>query len=230
MTVCHPEDMTKNPNSAPTKALSKGLGLARGAEDALSRIVLEAGWTPVTYFTTHMLPTGAPAPIVAPDALLILSPSSATVNLPPDVPILATGEGTARALRHREVLVPDAPSAERLWKLLQQRFPAGGDFLLLRGERSRGFLESASNGTHWRLHPWITHAEQAIAPLPELPPLDAVMALSPLQAEILGPISQNRLRFAWGTRTGAAFEAAGYPAHGVCEPTYESLRRMLARF
>ena len=222
--------MSKNSDPAPEEATPRRLGLAREPEDALSKVVLEAGWIPVPFFTTRMQPTDAPAPIVTPDALLILSPSAATVDVPPDVPILVTGEGTARCLQHRDVLVPDAPSAEQLWELLQRRFPAGGDFLLLRGERSRGFLESASADTPWRLHPWITHAERAIQPLPEPPHLNAVLALSPLQAELLGPISSNRLRFAWGARAGAAFEATGTPPHGVCEPTQDSLRRMLARF
>lgn len=210
--------------------MPRRLGLARRPEDALSKVVLEAGWTPVPFFTTCVQPTNTPAPTIKADALLILSPSAATVDLPPDIPILVTGEGTAGCLRHRELLIPDAPNAEQLWELLQRRFPAGGDFLLLRGERSRGFLEAVSAGTPWRLHPWITHAERAVQPLPAPPHLDAVLALSPLQAELLGPLCPHHLRFAWGARTAAALEAAGAPPHGVCEPTRDSLRRMLAKF
>jgi uroporphyrinogen-III synthase len=140
---------------------------------------------------------------------------------------LGTGEGTARALPGREFWMPTQPSAEGLWALLQERFPRGGDFLLVRGARSRGHLETVASGTAWRLHPWITHAECPLEPLPELPALEAVLALSPLQAELLAPLAARLLRFAWGERSAQAFAAAGHPAHGTCEPRGEALERML---
>lgn len=208
----------------------KRLGLARAAEDPLSRIVAVAGWSPVPLFLTEVVPTGAPRPLDHPDGVILLSPAGAGVaSLPEGVPILATGPGTAAALTEREVLVSPEPRAEGLWALLRSRFPAGGQFLLVRGERSRGYLEEVSTGTPWRVVSWITHAEKAKDPLPDLPALDAVLALSPLQAELLGPRSRGILRFAWGERTAEAFGRGGNPAHDSCLARPEALGRMLAR-
>ena len=209
----------------------KRLGLARATEDDLSRIVVKAGWEPVPLFLTEMVPTGLPRPLDHPDAVILLSPAGArAVSLPVRVPILATGQGTAGAVAGREVLMSPVPSAEGLWALLQGRFPAGGQFLLIRGERSRGYLEEVSKGTPWRLVSWITHAEKAKDPLPDLPALDAVLALSPLQAELLGPKSQGLLRFAWGERTEEAYLRGGNPADDSCLARPEALGVMLAPY
>jgi uroporphyrinogen-III synthase len=146
------------------------------------------------------------------------------------MPCLVTGEATSRALPGREVLVSPEPRAEGLWETLRAHFPSGGDFLLVRGERSRGFLEEIAQGTPWRLHPWITHQEAPLDPPPARPELDAVLALSPLQAETLAPLTGDVLRFAWGARAGEAFDAAGAPAHRVCEPRMEALGRILTSY
>ena len=207
----------------------KRLGLARTAEDPLSRTVAEAGWEPVPVFLTEMVPTDAPQPLDSPDGVILLSPTgSRFVSLPEGVPILVTGEGTASSLVGRKVLFSLEPKAEGLWTLLQAQFPSGGEFLLVRGERSRGYLEEVSEGTPWRLVPWVTHAEKAKNPLPGLPVLEGVLALSPLQAELLGPRSKNILRFAWGERAAAAFLQVGHPAHDSCLARPEALGRMLA--
>lgn len=209
----------------------KRLGLARQPGDPLGRVAAEAGWEPVPLFLTEMAPTGAMLPLERPDGILLLSPSGARIpNLPEGVPCLVTGEGTAAALPGRTVLVSPEPRAEGLWALLRERFPAGGRFLLVRGERSRGFLEEVSVGTPWVLVPWITHAEKAKDPLPAMPLLDAVLALSPLQAELLGPRSATLLRLAWGERTAEAFRSAGFPAHGSCLARPEALGCMLASY
>ena len=209
----------------------KRLGLARATEDVLSRIVVKAGWQPVALFLTEMVPTGLPRPLEHPDAVLLLSPAGArAAALPVGVPILALGQGTAAALPGCAVLMSPEPRAEGLWALLQERFPAGGQFLLIRGERSRGYLEEVSEGTPWRLVSWITHAEKAKDPLPDLPALDAVLALSPLQAELLGPKSRGILRFAWGERTEEAFLRGGNPADDSCLARPEALGRMLAPY
>jgi uroporphyrinogen-III synthase len=125
------------------------------------------------------------------------------------------------------VLVSTTPQAEGLFDLLRERFPQGGTFLLARAERSREHLEQAAAGTPWRLLPWITHREAPLDPPPAMPALDAVLALSPLQAELLGPRSAHLLRFAWGQRTQQAFLQAGYPVDGWCEPEASSLQRLL---
>jgi uroporphyrinogen-III synthase len=178
-----------------------------------------------------MMPTGAAIPLVCPDAVILLSPAGARVAaFPEGVPILTTGQGTAASLVDREVITSPEPRAEGLWQLLQARFPAGGDFLLIRGERSRGFLEEISRGTPWRLVPWITHAEKAKDPLPDMPVLDGVLAMSPLQAELLGPRAPGILRFAWGERAAAAFLRDGYPAHDSCLARPDALERMLAPY
>ncbi len=209
----------------------KRLGLARATEDVLSRIVVKAGWQPVALFLTEMVPTGLPRPLEHPDAVILLSPAGArAAALPVGVPILALGQGTVAALAGCAVLVSPEPRAEGLWALLQGRFPAGGQFLLIRGERSRGYLEEVAEGTPWRLVSWITHAEKAKDPLPDLPTLDAVLALSPLQAELLGPKSQGILRFAWGKRAEEAFLRGGHPADDSCLARPEALGRMLAPY
>lgn len=209
----------------------KRLGLARQPGDPLGRVAAGAGWEPVPLFLTEMAPTGAPLPLERPDGILLLSPSGARVpDLPEGVPCLVTGEGTAAALPGRPVLVSPEPKAEGLWTLLRERFPAGGRFLLVRGERSRGYLEEVSAGTPWVLVSWVTHAEKAKDPLPPMPLLDAVLALSPLQAELLGPRSAALLRFAWGERTAEAFRAAGFPPHGSCLARPEALGCMLASY
>ena len=205
----------------------KRLGLARAPEDALCRTVQAAGWEPVPLFLTAMEATQAPPPAAA-DAVLVLSPSAARLALlPPGLPCLAQGEATARALAGREVHLSPRPSAEGLFDLLRERFPAGGTFLLARAERSRQFLEEAAQGSPWRLLPWITHREAPLAPPPAMPALDAVLALGPLQAELLGPRSEGLLRLAWGQRTQQAFVKAGYPVDGCCEPDATALQRLL---
>lgn len=207
------------------------LGLARAAEDPLSQIVVAAGWSPVPLFLTEVVPTDVPRPLDHPDGVILLSPTGARVaSLPEGVPILATGPGTAAVLAGREVHLSPEPRAEGLWTLLRNRFPAGGDFLLVRGERGRGYLEEVAAGTPWRLVSWVTHAEKAKEPLPDLPALDAVLAMSPLQAELLGPRSREILRFAWGERAAAAFGQGGNPAHDSCLARPEALGRMLARY
>jgi uroporphyrinogen-III synthase len=209
----------------------KRLGLARDPEDALNRIVEKAGWEPVPVFLTEFVPTGLPRPLEHPDAVILLSPAGARhAVLPEGVPILATGGATATAQAGQTLFVSPEPKAEGLWRLLQDQFPAGGHFLLIRGERSRGYLEEVSAGTAWRLVPWITHSEKAKDPLPNLPALDAVLALSPLQAELLGPRSLGILRFAWGERSAEAFLKGGNPAHDSCLARPEALGRMLAPY
>lgn len=206
----------------------KRLGLARNPGGSLFEAVQESGWEPVPVFFTHIRPTGATCPLALPRAVILLSPGGAIHGfIPGGVPVLVTGEGTAQSLSNREVFVAPEPSAESLWTLLQSRFPEGGDFLLVRGERSRAFLEEISMDTSWRLHPWITHVERALNPLPKLPLLDGILALSPLQAELLGSPAAELLRFAWGERTARAFTASGFPAHDTCEPRTEALGRML---
>lgn len=208
----------------------KRLGLARGPEEPLSRVVAESGWEPVPLFVTELVPTGLPRPLDHPDAVLLLSPAGARAVALPTVPILVTGQGTAAALADREVLVSPEPRAEGLWALLQARFPEGGQFLLIRGERSRGYLEEVSRGTPWGLVPWITHAEKAKDPLPTLPVLEGVLALSPLQAELLGPPARDLLRFAWGEGAAQAFLRGGHPAQDSCLARPEALGRMLAPY
>jgi uroporphyrinogen-III synthase len=206
----------------------KRLGLARALDDALSLVVRAAGWEPVPLFLTAMEATLAPPPGAA-DAVVVLSPAAARLALlPPGIPCLAQGEATARALAGREVLVSASPRAEGLFDLLRERFPRGGTFLLARAERSRQHLEAAAAGTPWRLLPWITHREAPLDPPPAMPALDAVLALSPLQAELLGPRSDRLLRLAWGRRTGQAFLKAGYPVDGSCEPEASALQRLLS--
>jgi uroporphyrinogen-III synthase len=207
----------------------KRLGLARALDDALCQAVLAAGCSPVPLFLTAMTATLAPPPEPAPDAVIVLSPAAARLALlPQGVPCLAQGEATGRALAGREVLVSATPKAEGLFDLLRETFPQGGTFLLARAERSRAHLEQAAAGTPWHLLPWITHRESPIEPPPAMPALDAVLALSPLQAELLGPRTAGILRLAWGQRTHLAFEKAGYAGDGWCEPEASALQRLLS--
>lgn len=206
----------------------KRLGLARGAGDPLFDLVRASGWEPLERGWTQMVPTLAPAPVLDPKAAIVLSPAGGrAARLPEGLPVLATGEATARALLGHPLHLPESPDAEGLWALLQREFPGGGDFLLIRGERSRGFLEEAAAGSSWRLHPWITHQEVAAEPFPETGDLDAVLALSPLQAELLGPRSGGLLRLAWGQRAAQAFTRTGFPPTAVCEARPEALGRIL---
>ena len=211
------------------------LALPRSAGHPLSEAVHRAGWTPAFHPCTHFQPTGSPPPraFAGVEALLALSPAGAravAADLPAGLTCLVQGQGTADALGRQdlELLLPATARAEALWDLLRASFPEGGDFLLVRGERSRGYLEGMAQDTAWTLHPWITHRE---APADALPPLDgvsAVLALSPLQAEVLALQAAGLLRFAWGRATAAAFTRAGAPAHAWCEPKVDLLVQMLA--
>lgn len=194
----------------------------------MSRAVLAAGWEPVPFHVTEMVATGAEPPLARPDAVIVLSPAAARlVRIPAGVPCLAQGAATAAALTGREVLTSAVPRAEGLFQLLKERFPAGGRFLLARAERSREHLEAAAQGSAWVLEPWITHAERPLQPLPAPTGLDAVLALSPLQAEVLGPLARDLVRLAWGERTHRAYADSGYPSHGWCEPDLPALQRLL---
>ena len=174
------------------------LALARPAQHPLAETVRQAGWVPVPYAFTCLKVSSAPPPIPFGEAqaLLMLSPSGARVaapRLPVGMVCLVQGAGTADALGREdlEVHLPPEARAESLWELLQSRFPGGGDFILARGERSREYLEVATRGTGWRIHPWITHREAAREPFPPLPDVEAILALSPLQAEILAPVAHG---------------------------------------
>ena len=207
------------------------LGLARSPEEALSRSIRKAGWEPIFWAVTELRPANTPVPFSNARAAIVLSPAGArAARIPAGLPCFVTGEATGRAIQGHEVVVSSEPRAEGLWATLRSRFPEGGDFLLIRGERSRGFLEETAQGTPWHLHPWITHQEAPMDPVPARPEVDAVLALSPLQAEVMAPLTQDVLRFAWGERTGLAFEAAGTPAHAVCEPRAEALGRILTQY
>ncbi len=210
------------------------LALARPTLHPLADAVRRAGWEPVPYLCTQAEPTGFPSPRPWSElaAVLVLSPAgarAAAAVLPDGMRCLTQGAGTAEALGRRDlvVLLPAEARAEALWVLLQATFPVGGDFLLVRGERSRGFLEAAAQGTVWRLHPWTTHREVAAESLPPLPQVEAVLALSPLQAELLGPLAVAARRFAWGQSTAEAFARVGTPAHATCQPKLELLEALL---
>lgn len=211
------------------------LALARPAQHPLADTVRQAGWVPVPYSFTSLRVSSAPPPIPFGEAqaLLVLSPSGARVaapRLPAGMVCLVQGAGTADALGRTDLAVhlPDEARAEALWELLQTRFPQGGDFILARGERSREYLEVVTRGSEWRIHPWITHREAAKDPFPPLPEVEGVLALSPLQAEILAPLAADLQRFAWGEATAEAFAAAGAPAHAQCEPKPSLLWAMLS--
>jgi len=206
------------------------LGLARALGDKLCLAVTAAGWEPVPCFLTAMEPTQAAPPAPTADGVVLLSPAAARLaQLPPGLTCLAQGEATARAVPDgRKVLVSATPQAEGLFDLLKDRFPDGGTFFLARAERSREHLEAVTAGTPWRLLPWITHREAPLDPPPSLAGLQAVLALSPFQAELLGPRFQG-LRLAWGQRTHQAFAQVGYPSHGWCEPDPSALTRLLTQ-
>lgn len=206
------------------------LGLARSPKHSLSLAVARSGWEPVFLPLTHAEPSQGPPPIPVSEAdgVLVLSPAGAkavAAQLRPDQAVLVQGHGTFEALGAPKgaAQVAFSPRAEGLWELLRTRFPKGGRFLLVRGERSRGFLEQASGGTAWRIEPWITHREVADDPPPSLEGLDAVLALSPLQAELLAAAPAGLSRYAWGERTAEAFAASGRPADGTVEPDAEAL-------
>ena len=212
------------------------LALARPAQHPLADTVRKAGWRPVPYSFTSLRGTGSAPPLLLHrvQALLVLSPSGAKVAapaLPPGMTCLVQGAGTADALGREDldVHLPAEARAEALWELVQQRFPEGGEFVLVRGERSREFLEVAARGTAWRIHPWVTHLEAARDPFPPMPEVEGVLALSPTQAEILAPLSGSVRRFAWGEATAEAFARAGAPVDAYCEPKPSLLWAMLAR-
>lgn len=212
------------------------LALARPAQHPLADIVRKAGWRPVPYSFTSLKGTGAAPPMLLQrvQALLVLSPSGAKVAakaLPAGLTCLVQGAGTADALGREDldIQLPTEARAEALWDLIQSRFPNGGDFVLVRGERSREFLEVAAKGSSWRIHPWVTHRESAREPFPPLPRVEGVLALSPMQAEILAPLAGDVLRFAWGEATAEAFAKAGVPVDGHCEPKPSLLWAMLAQ-
>lgn len=212
------------------------LALARPAEHALAEVVRQSGWVPVPFPFVHSQASELPPPrpVAGCLALVVLSPAAGRAvasGLAPGTLCLVQGGGTADAMGRQdlELLLPPEARAEALWQLLRERFPAGGDFLLARGERSREYLEAAAQGTAWRIHPWITHREGLAEPFPAWPEVEAVLALSPLQAEALAPRSGRVQRFAWGEATAAAFERAGAPAHDHCLPSPGELNAMLAR-
>jgi uroporphyrinogen-III synthase len=206
----------------------KRLGLARNIGDVIYLTALYAGWHPVPFFVTAIESTLAIQPIENPDAAIIMSPTAARLaKLPPHLLCLAQGYATASFLRNQPLLISSIPRAEGLFDLLKQYFPNGGNFVLLRAERSRKYLENVTKGTPWRLHVWVTHREVPVQLLPATSGLTAVLGLSPLQAELLGPISGDLLRFAWGRRTKMAFGNAGYPATDWCEPEIFALRQLL---
>ena len=159
------------------------LALARPAQHPLADTVLKAGWQPIPYPFTSLKRTGAapPMPLDQANALLVLSPSGAQVAaaaLPAGMTCLVQGAGTAAALGREDldVHLPSEARAEALWELLQERFPGGGEFVLVRGERSREYLEVATKGSVWRIHAWVTHCEAAREPFPPLPKVEAVLA------------------------------------------------------
>lgn len=212
------------------------LALARPAHHPLAETVRKAGWQPIPYSFTSLKVTAAQPPKALDDvrALVVLSPSGAKVvapALPAGMTCLVQGAGTADALGRDDldIQLPEEARAEALWDLIQARYPEGGDFVLARGERSREYLEVAARHSAWRILPWITHREVARQPFPALPAVEGVLALSPLQAEILAPLTGAVQRFAWGDATAQAFARAGAPAHGTCEPKASLLWAMLAQ-
>jgi len=212
------------------------LALARPGQHPLADIVRKAGWKPVPYSFTCLSVTGAASPMLLSraTALVVLSPSGAKVvsrALPPGLTCLVQGAGTGDALGRDDldIQLPSEARAEALWELMQERYPDGGEFVLVRGERSREYLEVAARGSAWRIHPWITHSEAPRVPFPPLPQVEAVLALSPLQAEILAPLTGKVIRFAWGEATAEAFDRLGATAHAHCEPKPSLLWAMLAQ-
>lgn len=216
------------------------LALARPLDHPLSRAVAEAGWEPVPYYITNQEFTHATPPmgLDAVSALLVLSPAAAQavkVWVTKSMDVVVQGEGTEQNLGpdfmgSGRIRRPRQATAESLWDMLRQAYPEGGEFVLARGERSRQYIEATAKGSAWRIHPWITHREVPTKPDPTLPNVDALLALSPLQAEYMAGIPGDLLRFAWGDRAGKAFEASGVEVHGVCEPKKESLIHLLRTF
>ena len=212
------------------------LAIARPVDHPLADAAREEGWGPVHYPITENVLTGAPPPIPLDQvhALLLLSPTGAMAAKPwigRETCCLVQSPETAEALgsQFTRVLLSPRPKAEGIWELLQAEFPTGGEFLMIRAERSRGFLENITRGSLWRIQPWVAHREAATQPSPEMPVVDAVLALTPFQVGLLAPMVKNLLRFAWGENTAKAFEDAGLPAHDWCEPTIASLHEMLRR-
>jgi uroporphyrinogen-III synthase len=212
------------------------LALPRPADHPLSQMAQSAGWTPVPFPVTRLVEAQAEPPLDLgkTDAIIVLSPSGARVaapQLPMGMTVLAQGLGTADALGRRDLdlQLASTAKAEALWELLRQRFPGGGSFVLVRGERSREYLEMAARESMWSIHPWITHREAPLLPLPDLPPVDAVLAMSPLQAQILAGMAKDCMRFAWGEVTAQAFERAGRPATAWCDPKPLAFHTMLAK-
>lgn len=216
------------------------LALARPLDHPLCRAVAEAGWEPVPYFITSQEFTHAtpPMPLDTISALLVLSPAAARavkVWVTKSMDVVVQGEGTEQNLGIEfadspHLRRPQHPTAESLWDMLIRAYPEGGDFVLARGERSRQFIETTAKNSAWRIHPWITHREVPTKPEPTLPHADALLALSPLQAEYMAGIPGDLLRFAWGERAAKAFKAAGVEVHGLCEPKKDSLIHLLRTF
>lgn len=185
---------------------------------------------------TRISATGAPPPdrLGTYQGIILLSPGAAWALRPwlePGLatPIILQGQGTFDALGGAGVdaRLAGAPTAEGVWARLREDFPEGGCFLLARAERSRGFLEEVSAGTPWKIRPWVVHREEPIDPLPPLPAVDAVLALSPMQAELFAPLSRDLFRFGWGGRTVFGFRKFGLEPTATCEPRLEDLGRML---
>ena len=194
----------------------------------------KAGWEPVDFPLTRIVSNGAPPPqpLSTYQGVVLPSPGAAWAVRPwlePGAMLLVQGQGTLDALGEAASAIKMAPTptAEGIWELLQREFPAGGNFLLARAERSRGYLEDVSTGSPWKLWPWVTHHEEAVDPLPTLPAVDAVLALSPMQAELLGRLSANLLRFGWGERTTFGYRKAGLEPTAICEPKLEALTSLL---
>ncbi len=220
----------------PTVATRPRLALARPAEHPLAEAVRQSGWVavPFPFMRTQASALLPPRPVDSCSALIVLSPAAGravAAGLTPGTLCLVQGVGTAEAMGREDldIEIPLEARAEALWALLRERFPKGGEFLLARGERSREYLEVAAQNSVWRIHPWVTHREVAAVPFPAWPEVEAVLALSPLQAEVLAPLSARVQRFAWGEATAAAFERAGVPAQDRCLPRPSQLGAMLAR-
>ncbi len=217
--------------------MSLRLALARPLDHPICRAVAEAGWEPVPYFITTQEFTHASPPIAleSSSAVIVLSPAAARaarVWVPKSMDIVAQGEGTEAELGMEPVRIrrPQKITAEGLWEMITLAYPEGGDFVLARGERSRQHIESAAKGSIWRIHPWITHREVPATPEPTIPSVDALLALSPLQAEYMAGVPGSVLRFAWGERAARAFTSAGAEVHGTCEPKRNSLIQLLRTF
>jgi len=212
------------------------LALGREPDNPLCSVVRESGWEPVSFFCTAISPTldPPPFPINRCKAVAVLSPSGAEAvrnQLPTGTRVLVQGEGTLRPLLGRglDISMSPFPVAESMWELIRKAIPIGGDILVVRGERSRGFLETIAVSTPWRIHPWISHREVILQPAPIVPSLDAALALSPIQASILARLLPRGTcrRFAWGKGAARAFKEAGAPAHATCIPSPEGLRQLL---